>query len=173
MDSDLKNAHASKHPTAGDPMLNRLFPKSIDNTYRGHWPAIWLLGLLLLFRLIIGVNSMINTHMVATTADGIPLDSYAPAAAQAVEALFTLIGLNYLVVGLLGVMVLIRYRGMIPLMFLLLLILQLGGKVVGLVRPIAKSAGAHLGSPLFIALTVLTVIGLGLSLLPGREPKIG
>src|SRR5665213_1845750 len=102
-------------------MLTRIFPKQIDNAYRGHWLAIWLMVPIVLLRLVIGFNSMVFARMVATSADGIPLDSFGTAGA---EALIALLGLYLLLFALLGVVVLIRYRAMIPFMYLLLLIQQ-------------------------------------------------
>ena len=55
-------------------MFNRIFPKQIDNNYRGHWLAIWALLLVVVLKAIQGVESIVNTREVATTADGISLD---------------------------------------------------------------------------------------------------
>ncbi len=145
-------------------MLARIFPKQIDNAYRGHWLAIWLLVPIVLLRLVIGFNSMVLTRMVATGADGIPLDSFGIAGAQAVIALFALLGLNGLLLALLGIVVLIRYRAMIALFYLLLLLQQLGSRALGLLHPIAKS-GAQTGSALVLGILAVTVIGFVLSLL--------
>jgi hypothetical protein len=37
-------------------VLGRIFPKQLDNNYRGHALAIWLLVPVVLMKLIIGVN---------------------------------------------------------------------------------------------------------------------
>ncbi len=148
-------------------MLTRIFPKQIDNAYRGHWLAIWLMVPIVLLRLVIGFNSMVFARMVATSADGIPLDSFGTAGAEAVIALFALLGLYLLLFALLGVVVLIRYRAMIPFMYLLLLIQQLGSKVLGLLHPIARSgvSSAQTGSALVLGILAATIIGFVLSLL--------
>src|SRR5665213_3439821 len=112
-------------------MLNRIFPKQFDNNYRGHWLAIWLFAPVVLARLAMAANSIINTRFVAAGADGIPLDAYNAGGAEAVVLLFALLGLFALLLALQGVMVLVRYRSMIPFMFLLFLIVQVGGKVLG------------------------------------------
>ncbi len=147
-------------------MLARIFPKQIDNNYRGHWLAIWLMVPIVLLRLIIGFNSMVFTRMVATGADGIPLDSFGTASAQTVVALFALLGLNGLLLSLLGVVVLIRYRAMIPLFYLLLLLQQLGGRALQLFHTVATSgvSSAQSGSALVLGILAVTVIGFGLSL---------
>src|SRR5689334_15375391 len=111
-------------------MLQRLFPKQFDNRFPGHVVAIGLFGVVILMELAMGANSLTNTRTVASLADAIPLDRYTNGGAEAVVALFALAG---------GLLVLIRYRAMIPFMFLVLLVLHLGSKAVLLVHPIAKS----------------------------------
>jgi len=148
-------------------MLNSIFPKQFDNAYRGHRLAIWLFIPVVLMELGVGANSIINTRTVAMSADGIPLDRYGAGGAEAVIALFAIAGLFRVVVALQGVVVLVRYRTMIPLMYLELLILQLGSKALLLVNPIAKSgvSTAQLGSAFILALLAMLLIGFFLSLL--------
>lgn len=152
-------------------MLNRIFPRQIDNRHRGHWLAIWLLVAIVAMRSAIGANSMLNPRLVATSADGIPLASFDPGGAQAVVALFALLGLFQLLLAFLGVVALIRYRAMIPLIYLLLLIHLLGLRVLRLAHPIAASgaSGGQIGSAIGLALLAITLAGFVLSLL-GRGP---
>jgi hypothetical protein len=147
-------------------MLNRIFPKQFDNTYRGHRFAIWLFAPVVLMELSMGANSIINTRTVAMLADGIPLDRYSAGGADAVIALFALLGLCRVLLALQGVVVLIRYRAMIPFMYLVLLILGLGSKALLLVNPVAKSGvpSAQLGSAFILALLAMLLIGFVLSL---------
>lgn len=55
-------------------MLNRTFPKQIDNTYRGRRAAIWLLVPIIVVKMIMGFNMLLNACQLAQTADGLPLD---------------------------------------------------------------------------------------------------
>ncbi|HEY5008676.1 MAG TPA: hypothetical protein VII42_11770, partial [Caulobacteraceae bacterium] len=93
-----------------------------------------------------------------------------PRRRASVVSLFALLGLFQLLLGLQGAVVLVRYRAMIPLMYLLLLAQQLGSRAVALARPMAESgaSGAHLGSAIVLAVLAMTVVGLVLSLL-GKE----
>ena len=145
-------------------MLNRIFPAQFDNAWRGSRLAIWLLIPILLLRTVMGVNSVLFTHKIATSADGIPVDTFGPAGAQAALALFALLGFYLLTVPLLGALALIRYRTMIPLIYLLLLIQQLGGKAVSLTHPMAATAAAGAGSALTLGLLGATLLGFCLSL---------
>ena len=57
-------------------MLNRLLPRQVDNTYRGYKLALWLFALVVLVKVAMSVNSIFNGHTVASSADGIPLDTF-------------------------------------------------------------------------------------------------
>jgi hypothetical protein len=145
-------------------MLNRIFPEKFDNAYRGHWLGLWLFVAIVAVRLAIGVNSILNTRLVATGPDAIPLASYDAGAQQAVLSLFALLGLSLVLFGLPGAVALIRYRTMIPFLYLLLLIQQLGGRVLSLMHPIATSGASGAGSAIMLVLLAATVFGFFLSL---------
>ena len=145
-------------------MLNRIFPKQIDNAFRGHWLAILIFTLLVILRAAMGFNSITLTHMVATGADGIPLDSYGPACAAVVVLFFKNIGLFYLLLSLLGAVVLIRYRAMIPLMYLVLIVQLAGSKMLLYLYPIVKTSEMPLGFPVNLTMLAVALIGLVLSL---------
>ena len=148
-------------------MFSRIFPKQIDNNYRGHWLAIWLFALVVLLKATQGVESIVNTRSVVTTADGISLDGFSAAGADVVVALFALLGLYLLVIPLQSVVVLIRYRAMIPLMYVLIVVDYLGHRGIGWMKPIVR-IGTPSGSFLNVALFALSVVGLALSL-RGRD----
>ena len=144
-------------------MFEDILPRSIDNTYRGSRIALWLLGFLVLIKSVIGVNSIINGAEVMTKADGLALNTFPAAATQNLIALWALLGLAHVVMAALGLLVLLRYRGMVPLMFALLLLQHAGGKVVGYFLPIVRTGAP----PAFIVnLVLLTsiIVGLALSL---------
>ena len=144
-------------------MLNRLLPRQADNAYRGYRLALWVFGLLVLLRTIMSVNSMINGRDVASSADGIPLDTYTPEGARTVVSLFALLGLSNLVICILCVVVLVRYRALIPLMFSLLLLQHVARKLIHQVLPIVTT-GTPPGSVINLVLLALMILGLALSL---------
>jgi hypothetical protein len=144
-------------------MLERLFPQRLDNTYRGYKLALWLFGLVVLMRLGISLNSIFNGYFVASSADGIPLDTFAPAASQTVVSLFALLGLSHLILCLLCILVLVRYRALVPFMFALLLLQQLGRKLILYFLPVART-GTPPGSVVSLVLLTLMIAGLVLSL---------
>ena len=144
-------------------MFDHPFPKSFDNNYRGHKLALWLFGLFALLKSVIGVNSIINGREVMTGADGIPLDTYPTAAAQSFVALWALLGLSHIIIGLMCIFALIRYRSMVPFLFALLLLQHLGGRVILEYIPLVR-AGAPPASVVNLIQLTLLVLGLALSL---------
>jgi pimeloyl-ACP methyl ester carboxylesterase len=151
-------------------VIERLLPERIDNTFRGHFLAPWLFGLVVVARTLQGLAVTFDTSAVAQRADGIPLDTFAPAAAQTVGALFALTGLYRLVIAVVCVLVLVRYRGALAFLCALLALEGLAKLVLLESRPLATSgtpAGPHPNA----ALTVLSIVGVALSLWrPGRPP---
>ncbi len=148
-------------------MFNQLLPHRIDNTYRGHKLALWLFALLVLLKVIMSLNSIFNGYSVVTSADGIPLDTFPAAAAQAVVTLFAILGLSNLMICLLCMLVLVRYRSMIPFMFALLLLEHLSRRLILYLMPIVRT-GTPPGFYVNLVLLALMIIGLALSL-RGRD----
>ncbi len=144
-------------------MIDQLLPERIDNTYRGHRIALWLFALLLFMKVAMSVNSIFNAYSVATSADGIPLDTYTPAAARTIVSLFALLGLSHLVICMLCILVLIRYRSVIPFMFSLLLLEHLSRKLILHFMPIIRT-GTPPGFYVNLVLLAVMLAGLALSL---------
>ncbi len=98
-------------------LVNRIFPPHFDNDYRGHKLAF---GVIVFMRLGMSLSTIFNGRKTAISADGIPLDTFTPAGAQTVVSIFALLGLAIFVICLLCILVLVRYRSMVPVMFALL-----------------------------------------------------
>lgn len=144
-------------------MLHRLLPPSIDNAHRGSRGALWILGLLAVAKLGIGLGAIFNGRSTAISADGIPLDSFSADGARTVVALFALWGLGQLLLGLICLLALVRYRAMVPLVFVALLLENVGRKAILWFLPYASVART---SNLVInaVLVALMLVGLALSL---------
>lgn len=143
-------------------MFNQLLPRHIDNEYRGYKVALWVFGLLLLMKIVISFNSIFNGYLVAASADGIPLDTFTPAAARTVVSLFALRGLSNFVICLLCILVLVRYRSVIPFMFALLLLDNLSKRLILQFLPIVRT-GTPPGFYVDLILLALTMVGFALS----------
>lgn len=143
--------------------MNPILPRQVDNTYRGHKLALWLFGALVFMKTSIGLGTIFNGREAAISADGIPLDSFGAAGAQAFVSVFAAWGLAQATIGLLSVVVLVRYRALVPFMFALLLLEHLCRKAIFAVMPIERSADAP-GYLINLALVGVMVVGLVLSL---------
>ena len=149
-------------------MLERLFPDRFDDRYEGQRAALWLLALLLALKLVMSLNSIFNTASVASGGDGFPLESYGTDGARAVLMLFALTALGQLALALVGFGALIRYRAMVPFVFLLLFAEHGARRFIVGSHAIERSQAAPVGFYVNMVLLALLLLGLVLSLWPRR-----
>lgn len=145
-------------------MLERLLPRTVDNSYAGHPVALWVfvaITLVTLFRSLVHVFLPDGGAQAIAT---IPLDTYPDAAATAVVVTFALWGLQQLVVGGLYVVVLLRYRALVPLMYLLLVVEYLGRLGIGLwkgpIETVSEPPGARFTLLMIAACSAMLVMSL-------------
>jgi hypothetical protein len=146
-------------------MIETLLPRTADNRFPGHRLGLWLFGLMLV-KIPMGANVLLNAPHVARTADGVPLDTYGAPASAAFSFAFAAWGLGQLVLGLLSLVVLLRYRSLVPLTFALLLLEQLGRMGLRSYWPMDRVAAP--GGMINFALTFIMLVGLSLSLWRSR-----
>jgi len=154
-------------PKRGYYVLNRIFPKQIDNTFRGYRLAIWLLVPIVVVKMIMGFNMLLNASQLAQTADQIPLASFGARAAAIIVMDFKTGGLERIVLATLALVTLVRYRAMLPLTYLLLAFDAVGMLVLWKVDPlhiIRSPTGPGVGLMVNLSLAAALVIGLALSL---------
>src|SRR3712207_6294019 len=152
-------------------ILDRILPARADNRFGGQRASLWLLGLYVALKLPMGVNSILDTRSVATGADGIPLDSFGPAAAREVLTLFALTSLGQLVLALIALVVLLRYRALVPLVYLVLIGEMLVRRIIVQSHALTRTADGSLGWSINIAILVLLTIGFALALVPSRGAR--
>lgn len=148
-------------------MAHRLLPERIDNSYRGARIALWIFALVVLFKTAQSLVALVFGHMVAISADGIPVDTYPSAAARSFIAVFALLAFVHLLLYALCFLVLARYRSMVPFMFGLLMVDYVGRQVIFFFLPIVR-AGAPVAPMINLVLFGLMAIGLFLSV---RRPR--
>jgi hypothetical protein len=146
-------------------MLDALLPRSLDNDYRGSRLALWLFGLVVALKGTQSLAILFNGRSTAMGADGVPLDTFAPEAAQTVVAIFAQASLWRLFFCLVGALVLIRYRRGVPLMFALFALNYLAAQLAFAFVPLPR-VGEPVGPLVNLILFVLMLVGLGLSLWP-------
>jgi hypothetical protein len=150
-------------------MVRRLFPVQADNRFEGYRAALGLLGTFVALKLVMSVNSIVNTASIAA-GDGIPLESFGPAAAREVLTLFALMALGQLMLALVALTVLVRYRALVPLICLLLLAERIAGRLIIWSRAEAGAESPPIVWIMAIALPTLLILALLLSLIPRRLP---
>jgi hypothetical protein len=117
-------------------LIDRLFPSHIDNNYRGHRLALWLFFPITAITLGRSLVHIFLSDGGAQSIATIPLDTYAPEAADAVIRGFALWGLSQLLLAFLYVGVLWRWRTLLPLMYLLLVAEYVGRFAIGVTNPV-------------------------------------
>ena len=145
-------------------MFKRIFPEQFDNRYNGSKIALWIFGLITFMHTAISLSGIFRPDGGAQSADGIPLDTFSPAAAQAVIGVGGLLDLAILLLCALFIVALIRYRSMIPLMYILLVMDWLARKGVLWLKPIPRTPGTSTGYYVSLGIFAVTVIGTILSL---------
>lgn len=160
-------------------MFGRIFPRQFDNVYRGHWLGLVIFAIVVLLRGVQGFNCMVMPHTVITGADAIPIDTFGAAAAQTTVGLFAMLGIMLAVLSLIGLVALVRYRSMIPFLFLTFLVVQIAGRILLLVYPLTREVNAsngYAGHPIGwwfnLGLLAITAIGLLLSSTDGKKAGI-
>lgn len=153
-------------------LLKRLFPMPADNVFRGQKIALYVfipITLMLIFRS--------NMHLLAPdggaqTIATIPLDQYSDGAAANIIAIFSQWGLSQLLLAGLFVLVMLRYRSLIPLFYLIFSLEMTGRMLVGLSKPIETVATAP-GAASNLPLLIIAMAMLVLSLIPSKRAKTG
>jgi hypothetical protein len=143
-------------------VLNRFLPQRLDNTYSGQRLALWLFALVVTVKIFQSLLAIFNGPFVLASADGIPLDTFTAATAQTVIAVWALSGLYRLIIYLLCLLVLVRYRSALPFMFALLVLMFLAAELILIFIPIVR-AGTPAGPIMNRILFAVTIIGLVLS----------
>lgn len=109
--------------------MNWILPPQLDNRFPGHRFVVgvfWILTALTLGR---SLFHMFSSDGGAQSVAHIPLNTFSTPAAQAVIFVFALWGLSQLLMGIVYVIALIRYRSLIPLL-LVLMAVEYSGRIL-------------------------------------------
>ncbi len=145
-------------------MIDRLFPRSIDSGYQGHWLAKWLLGLFVFRSLVAGSIHMFASDGGAASIASITLDDFTQSGADSLVTIFGLWGLEQFVIGLIGAVMLWRYPALIPMMALAYVIEYIGRFAAPLFTPGVVTEHEPPGVAIDKVFGPLALIMLGLSL---------
>jgi len=154
-------------------ILTGIFPAQGNNDYRGHPVALLLFIPLTLVTIARSFIHIFKEDGGAQTIATIPLDSYPSGAAGAIVTIFALWGLAQLALGLFYLVVTLRYRTLLPCMYLLVFFEYISRHIIILYHPI-ETIGTAPGSliNLYIAPAALVLMFLALPKKPGIENSV-
>ncbi len=134
-------------------MFESILPRSMEQGYRGHPVARWVLLGLTLITLVRSLIHMFKYDGGAQSIATIPLDTFTPGGSDAVVLIFAFWGLSQLLLGLVYAVVLWRYPALIPFIYIFFVAEYVGRGLLGLTNPIetvetAPGARANLLFPI-------------------------
>lgn len=150
-------------------VLNRLFPKVLDNRFPGRKTALYVFYALTALTLWRSQHHLLAKDGGAQSIATIPLDTYPPNAADTVIGVFALWGLSQLIVGVIYLIAALRYRAMIPMLYLLFVLEYLVRFTVIAVTLTIETAGTAPGAVTNLPFIVLGLAMLALSLWPPKQ----
>ncbi len=151
-------------------MMNRIFPKNIDNNYQGSKIAIAILAIITIVKLLMGINiggfnPLVSTKEILTSVDAIPLDTYPLEASRTIISMAQSWGLDMLILSLLSILIMFKYRAAIPIMFLIYLSENCIREAPALIRILGNFfAGTTLSTAAMINLSLIVFLFVGLIL---------
>lgn len=153
-------------------MLERILPPQASNEYRGYKFAIWLLIAIVLLRLAMSYAALIDTRAMLQDADSIPLDRFDAGAAATVLYITKLLGLDHLLLNVVAIAVVIRWRALIPFVYLLLTVEQIARKAINMANPVPRTDAAILPVDPNLVIIAALLVGLALSLATPRRTRL-
>jgi len=151
-------------------IFTRLFPKHVTNAFPGQKIALYAFIPLTLMLIVRSCIHLVLPDGGAQSIATIPLDTYTQSAAANIIAIFSQWGLSQLLLAGLFLLVLMRYRSLIPLFYLIFILEQIGRISVGLFKPIATLETAP-GAAGNLPMLAVAFVMLVLSLIPSKPAK--
>lgn len=141
-------------------MINKLFPKNVNKNYDGLYIAKWMFLVITILTISRSLAHLFLPDGGAQSIATIPLTSYSANASKVIIGMFAQWGLSQLMVGFLFVIVICRYKSLIPLMWLFVLFEYGGRLLLGIYKPYETSGTAPgaIGNIIFPFLALIMLI---------------
>ncbi len=137
-----------------------VFPKTADNNYKGSKIALWVFAILALVSTVRSLIHLFAPDGGAGSIAGMDLSK----GAENIIFTFGLWGLSQLIYAFIQLMVVFRYRTLIPLFYLILFVETIGRILVGTMKPPILLHGAPPGGignciilPVVVIMFVLSI----------------
>lgn len=143
--------------------IRNSLPKIIDNEFKGIKVALYMFYILTAITIVRSVIHILAPDGGAQSIATIPLNSYSEEAKNTVIYMFGTWGLSQLLMGIMYLIVSIRYKSLIPLMYIFICCEYIGRLFIGQMKPIILIGtapgiiGNYILVPLSIILFVLSI----------------
>lgn len=144
-------------------IMNYLFPNYLDNEYKGKKIPLYFFYIIIPVTIIRSFIHLFAPDGGAQSIANIPLYLYSNQGSDTIVHLFSEWGLSQLLFGLLYIVVLIKYKSLIPLMYLFLVIEYSTRVLLAFYKPVVLEGYAPGGIanyflvPLFVILFILSL----------------
>jgi hypothetical protein len=134
-----------------------ILPKHINNTHTGHPIALYTFYIITFITIVRSLIHILAPDGGAQSIATIPLDTYSVESANTVIFMFGLWGISQLLLGILFLIITIRYKALIPLMYLFIFTEYTLRLILGFFKPITLTgvAPGGIGNYVFIILSIL------------------
>ena len=135
----------------------RVFPKQLDNSFRGNRIAVVVFALITVFTL---VRSCIHIFAPDGGASSIAGINTSVEGGSNVISMFAFWGLAQLLMGLVYLAVFFRYKSLIPFMYMLIIIEYSGRVLIGMVKPliVSHTPPGAIGDYILIPLAIMMLM---------------
>ncbi len=147
-----------------------LLPNAVDNRFNGIKLAQYAFLMITLATIVRSLIHVFAPDGGAQSIATIPLDTYPAEAAATVIFMFSFWGLSQLLMGMVYLGVYLKYKSLIPMMYVLLILEYVMRIVIGQMKPIvtAGTAPGSVGSWIMVPVCIVLLL---FSLLPTRAAK--
>ena len=115
-------------------MFHKILPPIIDDNYKGNKIALWFFYLITAVTVVRSCIHIFKYDGGAQSIATIPLDTFTEGGAAVVILIFAYWGLSQLMFGIIQVIVALKYKSLIPLMYLMLVFEWAGRFVLSLIH---------------------------------------
>lgn len=137
-----------------------IFPNKIDNEFNGSKIALYTFYVITIITLWRSQHHMLAPDGGAQSIASIPLDTFLESGANAVISIFAFWGLSQLIIGIIYMISVIKYKSLIPLFYLLIFVEYFGRWVIGIFKPLQtiQIAPGVIGNYIFMAISIIMLI---------------
>lgn len=138
-------------------LVSKILPEKITNELPGKNFTIYFFWIIIAFSLIRSLIHIFSSDGGAQSIASIPLDSYSNEANATVIFMFALWGLSQLLMCFVYIIIALKYRSLIPLMYLFVFLEYSGRFLIGHTKPIEtiRTAPGQIGNYLLIPISLV------------------